>query len=113
MEHGNHGNEPINFETSQYLQIMKKSLSKPGISRRHFLAAAGAAVALPTFIPLRALGGDDQAPAPSNRITVGVVGWGMQGPSNTAALLALPDCQVVAACDLDTKHLEEAVNKIN
>ena len=37
----------------------------------------------------------------------------MQGPANTDALLALPDCQVVAACDLDTKHLEQAVNKIN
>ena len=44
---------------------------------------------------------------------MGVVGWGMQGPSNTGAFMNLPDCQVVAVCDLDKLHLESAVNKIN
>ncbi len=44
---------------------------------------------------------------------MGVVGWGMQGPGNTDAFLALPDCQVVAACDLDKKHLQGALDRIN
>ncbi len=50
---------------------------------------------------------------PSNRITVGVVGWGMQGPDNTRALMAEEDCRVVAACDVDKKHLKDAVETIN
>lgn len=44
---------------------------------------------------------------------MGVVGWGMQGPSNTQGFMALNDCQVVAACDLDTNHLAAAVKTIN
>jgi len=44
---------------------------------------------------------------------MGVVGWGMQGPGNTRAFLAQPDCQVVAACDLDKRHLQQALNTIN
>ena len=39
------------------------------------------------------------------------MGW--QGPGNTEAFLTLPDCQVVAACDIDANHLQAAVKKIN
>ncbi len=35
------------------------------------------------------------------------------GIGNTDSFLALKDCQVVAACDVDRKHLEALVNKIN
>ena len=69
-------------------------------------------MALPTILPLSALGRGGKT-APSERVTLGVVGWGMQGPGNTEAFLALPDCQVVAACDLDKNHLTAAVQKIN
>ena len=83
-----------------------------GWNRRYFLKAAGAALVLPAVLPGCA------APAPrrplaSNRITMGVIGWGMQGPSNTKSFLAEADCQVVAACDLDKNHLQSAVNTIN
>src|SRR6201996_4030887 len=91
---------------------MKKSPPRAGISRRHFLAAAGAAVALPTFIPASALGRDNR-PAPSERITMGIVGWGMQGPGNTGQFLAQNDCQVIAACDLDEHHLKKALETVN
>jgi predicted dehydrogenase len=37
----------------------------------------------------------------------------MQGPGNTSALMNLKDCQVVAACDLDSDHLQQAVSSIN
>ena len=37
----------------------------------------------------------------------------MQGPGNTNSFLAEPDCQVVAACDLDKNHLDAALKKIN
>jgi predicted dehydrogenase len=42
-----------------------------------------------------------------------VIGWGMQGPSNTKNFLAEDDCRVVAACDLDKNALQEAVNTVN
>jgi predicted dehydrogenase len=82
------------------------------ISRRQFLAATPAVLAVPTLIPSSALGADG-AVAPSERITMGVVGWGMQGPGNTGAFMNHKDCRVVAACDVDKKHLEAAVNAIN
>ena len=91
---------------------MKKPSAKSGISRRRFIAATGIAVAAPTIIPASALGRGAQA-APSERVTLGVVGWGMQGPGNTGEFLKLKDCQVVAACDLDKNHLDAAVNTIN
>jgi predicted dehydrogenase len=91
---------------------MKSSSPKAGISRRRFIATAGAAIAVPTIIPASALGRGDKA-APSERVTLGVVGWGMQGPSNTGEFLKLKDCQVVAACDLDKNHLKSALDRVN
>ncbi len=89
---------------------MNNSLGS-GISRRRFLAATGVALAAPTLIPASALG--RQGAAPSERVTLGVVGWGMQGPGNTNEFLKLKDCHVVAACDLDKNHLAAAVNTVN
>jgi predicted dehydrogenase len=82
------------------------------ISRRRFLAAAGAAITFPTIVPISALGGEGK-PAASERITMGVVGWGMQGPGDTKGFLALPDCQVIAACDLNKDALNSALQTIN
>jgi len=93
---------------------MNRTSSSPSrFSRRQFLAAASLALAAPTIIPASAFGRAPAETAPSKRITVGVVGWGMQGPSNTDALLNIKDCQVVAACDLDKNHLQSAVDRIN
>ena len=59
---------------------MKKSDPNSGISRRRFLAATSLALAAPTFVPSSVFGA-------SERVTLGVVGWGMQGPGNTDAFL--------------------------
>ena len=91
---------------------MKNSAPDQMVTRRQFLSLAGAALALPTIIPSRALGLDD-APAASQRITLGLVGCGNMGTSNTEAFLALKDCQVVAACDVDKKHLAKVVSAVN
>ena len=69
-------------------------------------------MAFPTFIPASALGRDGR-PAPSERITMGVVGWGMQGPDNTKEFMKLADVQVVASCNIDKGHLKESVEVIN
>jgi predicted dehydrogenase len=91
---------------------MKTSSPQSGISRRRFLAATGLAIAAPTIIPASALGRAGRR-APSGRITMGVVGWGMMGPGNTDNFLNQQDCQVVAACDIDKRYLNKALEKIN
>src|SRR5439155_16369404 len=91
---------------------MKPLSSNSGISRRQFLATTGAALAIPTIIPASALGRDNK-PAPSERITMGIVGWGMMGPGNTENFLKHKNCQIVAACDLDKNHLQSALDKVN
>ncbi len=99
----------------QFHATMNTPISKPGLSRRRFLAVAGAAVAAPTFIPARALGRDGNT-APSNRIVMGVVGWGMQGPQNADALMGYDNgqaCQVVASCNIDKNHLAASLQHIN
>jgi predicted dehydrogenase len=78
-------------------------------SRRQFLARSAAAIGFPTIVPASVFGQN----APSNRLTMGVVGWGMMGPGNTNKFLAEADCQVVAACDIDKQHLAAAANTIN
>ena len=79
------------------------------LNRRHFLKVAGAAIVLPAIVPSSVFSQN----RPSNRITLGVIGWGMQGPGNTKSFLFEDDCQVVAACDLDKNHLQDAMDTIN
>src|SRR6478735_1586692 len=93
-------------QKSRMTHAMKRHLKT---SRRQFLQAGVAALGFPTIVPSSVFGQN----APSNRITMGIVGWGMQGPGNTNAFLGESDCQVVAACDLDKNHLAAAVAKIN
>jgi len=82
------------------------------LSRRRFLVSAASLAALPTIIPASALGREDR-PAASHRITMGMIGCGGMGLSNTRAFLAQTDCQVVAACDVDKNHLQAAIKVIN
>jgi len=80
-------------------------------SRRAFIKSAGAAAGAAAILPRSAWG--QARPSASNRITVGVIGWGMMGPANTKAFLEQPDCQVVAACDIHKAHLQAAVDTVN
>jgi predicted dehydrogenase len=90
---------------------MKSPQPNKNYNRRQFLKAAGAAIVLPAILPGCATGGPRTTA--SNKITLGVIGWGMQGPSDTQAFLYEQDCRVVAACDLDKDHLQDAVSTIN
>jgi predicted dehydrogenase len=90
-----------------------KSSNLKNFSRRHFLKAAGAAVILPTILPGCATARGGKKISANGKINMGVVGWGMQGPSNTKAFLAEDDCRVVAACDLDKNALKAAVDTVN
>jgi predicted dehydrogenase len=83
------------------------------MNRRNFLKTAGTAAVLSSALPLRAAQASASGTSPNNRINLGVIGMGWQGPGNTRSFLASDDCQVVAACDIDKDHLQAAVKMIN
>ena len=91
---------------------MTNPKASKSFSRRQFIATTALALAAPAILTSCATASRPRKSA-NERITMGVVGWGMMGPDNTGSFMDLPDCQVVAACDLDTIHLGEAVNTIN
>ena len=72
-------------------------MTRPALTRRRFLAGA-AAIAAPWVIPATALG-NDAAVAPSERITLGVIGLGDRNRSNLGHFLAQSDLQCLAVCD--------------
>ena len=83
----------------------KNLLSKTGdgLSRRRFLLNSSLALAagafFPALIPARALGRDGEV-APSNRLTMGLVGT-QQGWSDLRSFLGFKDVQAVAICDVN------------
>jgi predicted dehydrogenase len=80
-------------------------------TRRRFLQTAAAAVAAPTIVSARALGGEG-AVAPSERITIGCIGLGGQGRANLHAFLGQRDAQVVALCEVDDRNMARAVQDV-
>lgn len=84
-------------------------------SRRDFLRqvpALAAAAAFPAIVRASALGLGG-AVAPSERIVMAGIGYGMQGGSNMEEFLRMADVQWVAVCDLDDRHLAEARETVN
>ena len=95
------------------------------ISRRRFLrqnlAAAGAAVMVPTFIPASALGRDGNV-APSERVTMGFIGLGHQGTGHllgggwtyvAGGYTGRKDAQVLAVCDVWKDKRDSACQRVN
>jgi predicted dehydrogenase len=76
-------------------------------SRRQFLAQTVSTLALPMIVPSSVLGRDGTAP--SERVTLGVIGAGGRGMTNLGFFLKRSDTQVVAACDVDRAHRTEAL----
>ena len=68
------------------------------LSRRGFLQSIGVGALAPLVLPGSVLGRDGGI-APSERITVGMIGVGNQGNRHLGILLGMPDAQVVAVCD--------------
>ncbi|MDF7820006.1 Gfo/Idh/MocA family oxidoreductase [Runella sp. MFBS21] len=90
------------------------------MNRRHFIEKSSLAVAslgFPTIVPATVFGKN----APSNRVTVGLIGAGRQGygqnlqgseqkslGTRIPGLLDIADAQIVAACDVDSWRLNKA-----
>ena len=69
----------------------------------HRSMAAGAVATLPWFVPAAARGAADRA-APSERITLGVIGIGPRATYDLGGMLKQPDCQCVAICDVQASR---------
>lgn len=83
------------------------------MTRRRFLrraAAVSGAIAAPWIIPSSALGAGGTV-APSERITVGVIGNGMMGRGHVAWCLGTRAVQLLAVCDVDRVRREESKNR--
>jgi predicted dehydrogenase len=81
------------------------------LSRRDFLRGAstvGAAIAYPAIVPSTVFG----ATAPSNRITMGMVGMGLQMNWHLRGMLGRRKVQVLAVCDVDQNKLQYAKNSV-
>ncbi len=81
------------------------------VDRRHFLRStlqsAVAAIATPYIVPSTVLGRGNTV-EPSNRITMGFIGLGIQGTGLLRAFLAEKDVQVVAVCDVRESQRQKA-----
>ncbi len=86
-----------------------KTMTTNIVARRQFLkqmAAVAGATAFPQIIPSSVLG-KDGATAPSNKVTLGCIGMGIQGLGNMRTFRGnAEDVQVVAVCDVhETQRL--------
>jgi len=70
----------------------------PVSSRRQFLSTSAAALGFPMIVP-RSVFGAAGRPAPSERITVGAIGWGTIAGDWTPSFLNNDKCQVIAVAD--------------
>jgi predicted dehydrogenase len=88
-------------------------MKKKNISRRKFLGrAAGTAagvIGFPYIVSSSALGKAGSV-APSNRISIGCIGMGIQGTGNMRAFLQEKDARVVAICDVRESLRQRARN---
>jgi predicted dehydrogenase len=87
-------------------------MAQTNCSRRTFLkqtAALGAAAAFPTIVPSTVFG---QA-APSNKIVMGAIGTGSMGIGDLNGFLHKDEVRVVAVCDVDKRHRENAKNTVD
>ena len=85
------------------------SISRRNLLRNSTLAAA--AVAAPTIIPSSALGLSGFT-APSERLTLGMIGFGMMMRGHFGRMLNDGTVQILAVCDVDRTKREKAKAKV-
>src|SRR5512136_1901047 len=84
------------------------------LNRREFLAGAAATAATFTIVPRRVLGGTGFV-APSDKIALACIGFGTQAIREIGGILASPDVEVVAVCDVEkdgVNYLDWGKNQI-
>ena len=84
------------------------------LSRRQLLQAGGVAATAFTIVPRHVLGGAGFV-APSDKITLACIGFGTQAIREIGGVLASPNVQIVAVCDVEkdgVHYLEWGKNQI-
>jgi predicted dehydrogenase len=80
------------------------------ISRRKFVKCATAAATIPTIVSPRVFGAD----APSNQITLGLIGTGIHGSGwNLDGFKRCKDARILAVCDVMQSRREATRAKVN
>jgi len=74
-------------------------------TRRDFVLGSVAAASVATFIPAHVLGREGK-PAPSEKITLGVIGIGPRCTYDLKSMLPFPDVRCVAIADVQAKRRE-------
>ncbi len=103
-------NDPVSRNTD----TPSKPPEPGGLSRRQLMLAGGAAAATFTIVPRHVLGGAGFIP-PSEKITLACIGFGTQAIREIGGILASPDVQIVAVCDVEkdgVNYLEWGKNDI-
>jgi hypothetical protein len=88
--------------------------SASDLSRREFLkrsAVAAGALSAPWFVPATARGAEGTAP--SERVTVGLIGNGLMGQGHLRRLAGDSKFQVLAVCDPDRERRESGRNYVD
>lgn len=85
---------------------MRPTTDKKRITRRGFIGTTTSALAMPWIVPSSALGADG-AVAPSNRLTMGLIGRGCMGSGHLNMLVGNKKVQVMAVCDVDKSRCKE------
>jgi predicted dehydrogenase len=84
------------------------------LTRRRFMATTGVAAGAFTIVPRHVLGGPGFVP-PSEKITLACIGFGTQAIREISGILARPEVQIVAVCDVEKdghNYLEWSKNDI-
>jgi predicted dehydrogenase len=92
----------------------KRSSQLQNVSRRHAMLTGGAAAVAFTIVPRHVLGGAGFV-APSEKITLACIGVGTQAIREIGGILASPEVQIVAVCDVEkdgVNYLEWGKNDI-
>src|SRR5947209_5126048 len=80
--------------------VIDHQSSSRAISRRQFVLTGSAAATAFTIVPRHVLGGPGFVP-PSEKITLACIGFGTQAIREIGGILASPDVQIVAVCDVE------------
>lgn len=80
-------------------------MGEKGMNRKKFIKGALGTLGALTIVPRHVLGGRGYT-APSDQLTKAVIGVGMMGKGH----LNYPGARLVAVCDVDENHLQQALN---
>ena len=93
---------------------MSKPDTSPSLTRRELITNAAttlgvtaAAAGFPTIVSAATLGRQGATP-PSERLTIGVIGVGIQAKGHLNAFVRTPEVKVLAVCDVDTTRRDNA-----